>query len=64
MGLAKETVDEWTKQIAIEVPMKRFGQPDEGAATVAFLASRRIIHHRSRSTWTADSGRSEQRHPR
>jgi len=39
MGLAKETVDEWTKQIATEVPMKRFGQPEEVAATVAFLAS-------------------------
>jgi NAD(P)-dependent dehydrogenase (short-subunit alcohol dehydrogenase family) len=39
MGLPKETVDEWTKQIATEVPMKRFGQPDEVAATVAFLAS-------------------------
>jgi NAD(P)-dependent dehydrogenase (short-subunit alcohol dehydrogenase family) len=39
MGLAKETVDEWTKQIATEVPMKRFGQPDEVAATVVFLAS-------------------------
>jgi len=39
MGLAKETVDEWTKQIVAEVPMKRFGQPDEVAATVAFLAS-------------------------
>jgi NAD(P)-dependent dehydrogenase (short-subunit alcohol dehydrogenase family) len=39
MGLAKETVDEWTKQIATQVPMKRFGQPDEVAATVAFLAS-------------------------
>jgi NAD(P)-dependent dehydrogenase (short-subunit alcohol dehydrogenase family) len=37
--LAKETVDKWTKQIAIEVPMKRFGQPEEVAATVAFLAS-------------------------
>ncbi|HVH59149.1 MAG TPA: SDR family oxidoreductase [Candidatus Sulfotelmatobacter sp.] len=39
MGLAKETVDEWTKQIATEVPMRRFGQPEEVAATVAFLAS-------------------------
>jgi NAD(P)-dependent dehydrogenase (short-subunit alcohol dehydrogenase family) len=39
IGQAKETVDEWTKQIVAEVPMKRFGQPDEGAATVAFLAS-------------------------
>lgn len=39
MGLAKETVDEWTKQIATEVPMRRLGQPEEVAATVAFLAS-------------------------
>jgi NAD(P)-dependent dehydrogenase (short-subunit alcohol dehydrogenase family) len=39
LGLAKETVDEWAKHIATEVPMKRFGQPDEVAATVAFLAS-------------------------
>jgi NAD(P)-dependent dehydrogenase (short-subunit alcohol dehydrogenase family) len=40
--------------------MKRFGQPDEVAATVGFL---RPKTHRtspeSRSTWTADSGRSE-----
>jgi NAD(P)-dependent dehydrogenase (short-subunit alcohol dehydrogenase family) len=40
MGLPKETVNEWTKQIATEVPMKRFGQPEEVASTVAFLASR------------------------
>ena len=39
MGLAKEAVDEWTKQIATEVPLQRFGQPEEVAATVAFLAS-------------------------
>jgi NAD(P)-dependent dehydrogenase (short-subunit alcohol dehydrogenase family) len=39
MGLPKETVNEWTKQIATEVPMKRFGQPEEVASTVAFLAS-------------------------
>ena len=39
MGMAKEAVEEWTKQIGIEVPMKRFGQPEEVAATVAFLAS-------------------------
>jgi NAD(P)-dependent dehydrogenase (short-subunit alcohol dehydrogenase family) len=39
MGLPKETVDEWTKQIAMEVPLKRFGQPEEVASTVAFLAS-------------------------
>jgi 3-oxoacyl-[acyl-carrier protein] reductase len=39
MGLTKETVDEWTKQIATEVPIKRFGQPEEVASTVVFLAS-------------------------
>ena len=39
MGLAKEAVDEWTKQVATRVPMKRFGQPEEVASTVAFLAS-------------------------
>ena len=39
LGLAKETVDEWAKQIVTEVPMKRFGQPEEVAAAVAFLAS-------------------------
>lgn len=39
MGLPKETVDEWKKQIAAQVPMRRFGQPEEVASTVAFLAS-------------------------
>jgi NAD(P)-dependent dehydrogenase (short-subunit alcohol dehydrogenase family) len=37
--LPKETVDEWAKQIMARVPMKRFGQPEEVAAAVAFLAS-------------------------
>ena len=39
MGLPKETVDEWTKQIATEVPMERLRPPEEVAGTVAFLAS-------------------------
>lgn len=39
MGLAKETVDEYKKQVATEVPLKRFGRPEEVAAAVAFLAS-------------------------
>lgn len=39
MGLPKENVYEWTKQIATEVPMKRFGKPEEVASAVAFLAS-------------------------
>ena len=38
-GLPKEAIDEWSKQILERVPMKRFGQPEEVAATVAFLAS-------------------------
>ena len=38
-GLPKEAVDEFAKQIIEKVPMKRFGQPEEVAATVAFLAS-------------------------
>jgi NAD(P)-dependent dehydrogenase (short-subunit alcohol dehydrogenase family) len=38
-GAGKQTVNEWTKQIATEVPVKRFGQPEEVASTVAFLAS-------------------------
>jgi len=39
IGLPKEAVDEFAKQIVEKVPMKRFGQPEEVAATVAFLAS-------------------------
>jgi NAD(P)-dependent dehydrogenase (short-subunit alcohol dehydrogenase family) len=38
-GLPQEAVDEFAKQIVEKVPMKRFGQPEEVAATVAFLAS-------------------------
>jgi NAD(P)-dependent dehydrogenase (short-subunit alcohol dehydrogenase family) len=38
-GLPKEAVDEFAKQIVTKVPLKRFGQPEEVAATVAFLAS-------------------------
>jgi NAD(P)-dependent dehydrogenase (short-subunit alcohol dehydrogenase family) len=37
--LPKAVVDEFAKQIVSKVPMGRFGQPDEIAATVAFLAS-------------------------
>jgi NAD(P)-dependent dehydrogenase (short-subunit alcohol dehydrogenase family) len=39
LGLPKEAIDEFAKQIVSKVPMKRFGQPEEVAATVAFLAS-------------------------
>ena len=38
-GLPKEAVDDFAKEIVEKVPMKRFGQPEEVAATVAFLAS-------------------------
>lgn len=38
-GLPQEAVDEFAKSILGKVPMKRFGQPEEVAATVAFLAS-------------------------
>jgi NAD(P)-dependent dehydrogenase (short-subunit alcohol dehydrogenase family) len=38
-GLPKETIDEWAKGILATVPMKRFGQPDEVAKAVSFLAS-------------------------
>ena len=38
-GLAKEAVDEFTKEVIAKVPMKRFGKPEEVASTVAFLAS-------------------------
>ena len=38
-GLPKEAVDDLAKDILAKVPMKRFGQPEEVAATVAFLAS-------------------------
>jgi NAD(P)-dependent dehydrogenase (short-subunit alcohol dehydrogenase family) len=38
-GLSKEAVDEFAKDIIGKVPMKRFGQPEEVASAVAFLAS-------------------------
>jgi len=38
-GLPQEAVDEFAKDIASRVPMKRFGQPEEVAGAVAFLAS-------------------------
>jgi NAD(P)-dependent dehydrogenase (short-subunit alcohol dehydrogenase family) len=38
-GLPKEVVDEFAKNILSTVPMKRFGQPEEVASAVAFLAS-------------------------
>jgi NAD(P)-dependent dehydrogenase (short-subunit alcohol dehydrogenase family) len=39
VGLPKEAFDELANQIVAKVPMKRFGKPEEIAATVAFLAS-------------------------
>jgi len=38
-GLTKEAADEFVKEITEKVPMKRFGQPEEVAGVVAFLAS-------------------------
>jgi NAD(P)-dependent dehydrogenase (short-subunit alcohol dehydrogenase family) len=38
-GLPKEAVDEFSNRILDSNPMKRFGQPDEIAGAVAFLAS-------------------------
>jgi NAD(P)-dependent dehydrogenase (short-subunit alcohol dehydrogenase family) len=38
-GLPKEAVDQFAKQTIEQVPMRRFGQPEEVAGAVAFLAS-------------------------
>src|SRR5204862_1179932 len=38
-GLSKEAIDEFAKETVAKVPMKRFGQSEEVAATVAFVAS-------------------------
>ena len=38
-GLPKEAMDDFKKNIGARVPMKRIGQPEEVAGTVAFLAS-------------------------
>ena len=38
-GVPKEVVDQFAKDLVATVPLKRFGQPEEVAATVAFLAS-------------------------
>jgi NAD(P)-dependent dehydrogenase (short-subunit alcohol dehydrogenase family) len=39
-GLPQQVIDDWAKDIVSKVPMKRFGQPEEVAGAVAFLASR------------------------
>jgi NAD(P)-dependent dehydrogenase (short-subunit alcohol dehydrogenase family) len=38
-GPSKEAIDEFSKLLIAQVPMKRFGQPEEVAGAVAFLAS-------------------------
>ncbi len=38
-GLPQEAVDDFAKGVLTKVPMKRFGQPEEVAGVVAFLAS-------------------------
>jgi NAD(P)-dependent dehydrogenase (short-subunit alcohol dehydrogenase family) len=39
-GLPQEAIDGFAKEIVAKVPMKRFGQPEEVAGVVAFLASK------------------------
>lgn len=39
LGMPQEAIDEFAKQIVAKVPLKRFGQPEEVAGAVAFLAS-------------------------
>lgn len=43
-SLPQEAIDEFAKNISSKVPMKRFGQPDEVAGAVAFLASSDSSH--------------------
>jgi NAD(P)-dependent dehydrogenase (short-subunit alcohol dehydrogenase family) len=38
-GLPQEAIDDFAKEIVQKVPLKRFGQPEEVAGVVAFLAS-------------------------
>ena len=39
IGLSKDAFDQFAKEVVAGVPMKRFGQPEEVAAAVAYLAS-------------------------
>jgi NAD(P)-dependent dehydrogenase (short-subunit alcohol dehydrogenase family) len=39
-GLPQEAIDGFAKEITAKVPMRRFGQPEEVAGVVAFLASK------------------------
>jgi NAD(P)-dependent dehydrogenase (short-subunit alcohol dehydrogenase family) len=59
-GLPKEAIDEFAKQIGAKVPLKRLVQPEEVAATVAFLASQDASYITLRSTWTVDLDRSKE----
>jgi NAD(P)-dependent dehydrogenase (short-subunit alcohol dehydrogenase family) len=38
-GLPQQVIEDWAKDLQKKVPMKRFGQPEEVAGVVAFLAS-------------------------
>jgi len=38
-GLPQQAIDDWAKELMKKVPMQRFGQPEEVAGAVAFLAS-------------------------
>jgi NAD(P)-dependent dehydrogenase (short-subunit alcohol dehydrogenase family) len=38
-GLPQQAIEDWAKGLEQKVPMKRFGQPEEVAGVVAFLAS-------------------------
>jgi NAD(P)-dependent dehydrogenase (short-subunit alcohol dehydrogenase family) len=38
-GLPQEAVDDFARDVLTRIPMKRFGQPEEVASAVAFLAS-------------------------
>jgi NAD(P)-dependent dehydrogenase (short-subunit alcohol dehydrogenase family) len=38
-GLPEQVIEDWGKDLQAKVPMKRFGQPEEVAGVVAFLAS-------------------------
>ena len=38
-GLPQQVIDDWAKDLLGKVPMRRFGQPEEVAGAVAFLAS-------------------------
>src|SRR5215472_11243122 len=54
-GLPQQVIDDWAKDLVTKVPLKRFGQPEEVAGVVAFLACK--MHRTSpalRSTWMVD----------